>query len=106
MQNVYSLADRSAEPVLRACAAAGIAFVPFFPLGSAFGHPSAVLGRAGVLAAAARLKGTPAQVALARVLATAPNAFLIPGTSSKSHLEENVAAGSVVLDSEALAALS
>jgi aryl-alcohol dehydrogenase-like predicted oxidoreductase len=106
VQNAYNLADRSAEPLLRACAAAGIAFVPFFPLGSAFGPRSAVLGHAAVIATASRLEATPAQIALAWVLAIAPNTLLIPGTASLTHLEENLAAGSVVLDEEALAALS
>jgi pyridoxine 4-dehydrogenase len=106
VQNAYNLADRSAEPLLQACAAAGIAFVPFFPLGSAFGPRSAVLGHPGVVAAAARLQATPAQIALAWVLAIAPNTLLIPGTASLTHLEENLAAGSVVLDEEALTTLS
>lgn len=106
VQNAYNLADRSAEPLLRACAAAGIAFVPFFPLGSAFGSRSAVLGHSGVVAASARLQATPAQIALAWVLTIAPNTLLIPGTTSLTHLEENLAAGSVVLDEEALTTLS
>lgn len=106
VQNAYNVADRSAEPLLRACTAAGIAFVPFFPLGSAFGPKSAVLGHPGVLATASRLGATPAQIALAWLLAIAPNTLLIPGTASLAHLEENLAAGSVVLDDEALAALA
>jgi len=106
VQNGYNLADRSAEPLLQACTAAGIAFVPFFPLGSAFGPGSTVLGHPGVVAAAARLHATPAQIALAWVLAIAPNTLLIPGTASLTHLDENLAAGSVVLDEDALTALS
>jgi pyridoxine 4-dehydrogenase len=65
-----------------------------------------VLGHPGVVAAAARLQATPAQIALAWVLTIAPNTLLIPGTASLTHLEENLAAGSVVLDEEALTTLS
>ena len=105
VQNPLNVVDRSSEPVLWACARQGIAFVPFFPLGSAFGHVNPVLTHPGVIAAAARLTATPAQIALAWFLAFAPNVLLIPGTSSIAHLEENLAAGAVQLDKEALAAL-
>jgi aryl-alcohol dehydrogenase-like predicted oxidoreductase len=64
-----------------------------------------VLGDPAVVATADRLGATPAQVALAWVLALAPNTLLIPGTSSRGHLEENLAAASLTLDDEALAAL-
>ncbi|GAB3826445.1 aldo/keto reductase [Dactylosporangium cerinum] len=57
-------------------------------------------------ATALRLDVTPAQVALAWILAVAPNTLLIPGTASLEHLEENVAAGRVVLDDEAMTALT
>jgi pyridoxine 4-dehydrogenase len=88
-------------PVLEQCHARGIAFVPFFPLGSGFarGHPVQV-GPA-VAATAARLRCTPAQVALAWLLDLRPEVVLIPGTSSISHLEENVAVANIGLDSEA-----
>jgi len=105
VQNPYNLVDRGGEDVLRACTARGIAFVPFFPLGAAFGRER-VLGHPAVKAAALRLDATPAQVALAWILAVAPNTLLIPGTASLEHLEENVAAGSVVLDDEALTAMT
>lgn len=105
VQNPYNLVDRGGEDVLRACTARGIAFVPFFPLGAAFGRER-VLGHPAVKATALRLDVTPAQVALAWILAVAPNTLLIPGTASLEHLEENVAAGRVVLDDEALTALS
>jgi pyridoxine 4-dehydrogenase len=99
-----SVTDRDSMPVLRACEERGIAFVPFFPLGSAF-RGSPVLAHAGVVATAKRLGATPAQVALAWILALAPNTLLIPGTSSRTHLEENLATADVTLDEEALAAL-
>jgi len=105
VQNPLNLADRASMPVLRACQERGIAFVPFFPLGSAFSADNPVLGHPEVIAAAERLGVTRAQVALAWVLALAPNTLLIPGTSSVAHLEENLAAGAVTLDDEALKAL-
>jgi len=105
VQNPYNLVDRGGEDVLRACTARGIAFVPFFPLGAAFGRER-VLGHPAVKATALRLDVTPAQVALAWILAVAPNTLLIPGTASLSHLEENVAAGRVALDDEAMTALA
>jgi pyridoxine 4-dehydrogenase len=105
VQNPLSVVDRSSMPVLEACQERGIAFVPFFPLGSAFRGTNAVLTNPSVVAVAQRLDATPAQVALAWILALAPNTLLIPGTASVAHLEENMAAGSVVLDKEALATL-
>jgi aryl-alcohol dehydrogenase-like predicted oxidoreductase len=105
VQNPFNLADRSGLPLLRACEERGIAFVPFFPLGSAFGGQNRVLGDPAVIATADRLGANPAQVALAWVLALAPNTLLIPGTSSLAHLEENLAAASLTLDAEARAAL-
>jgi len=101
VQNPLNLADRSSMPVLQECAARGIAFVPFFPLGSAFAPDNPVLGNPGVRAIAGRLGATPAQVALAWALGLAPNVLLIPGTSSVAHLEENLAAADVTLDEQA-----
>jgi pyridoxine 4-dehydrogenase len=101
VQNPLNLADRSSMPVLRECAARGIAFVPFFPLGSAFAPDNPVLGDPAVRATAGRLGATPAQVALAWTLGLAPNVLLIPGTSSVPHLEENLAAAGVTLDEQA-----
>ena len=106
VQNAYSLADRSSEEVLDRCEEAGIAFVPFFPLGSAFARDNPVLGHRGVAAAADRLGATAAQIALAWLLARSPAIALIPGTSSVQHLEENFAAADIELDDEALAAIS
>jgi aryl-alcohol dehydrogenase-like predicted oxidoreductase len=104
VQNPYNLLNRKDERVLRACAERGIAYVPFFPLGSAFARPG-VLTHPAVIATAERLGATPAQIALAWVLAIAPNTLLIPGTSSLAHLEENLGAGEVELDADALALL-
>lgn len=101
VQNPLNLADRASMPVLQECAARGIAFVPFFPLGSAFARGSPVLGDERVRSVAARLGRTPAQVALAWLLDLAPNVLLIPGTSSAGHLEENLAAADTVLDDDA-----
>ncbi|WP_426511956.1 oxidoreductase [Dactylosporangium sp. McL0621] len=104
VQNPFNLVDQQSRPVLELCTERGIAFVPFFPLGAAFGRER-VLGHPQVKAVAARLDATPAQVALAWVLAVAPNTLLIPGTASLEHLEENMAAGHLKLDDEARAAL-
>jgi aryl-alcohol dehydrogenase-like predicted oxidoreductase len=106
VQNPLNLVDRSSMPVLRACQQREIAFVPFFPLGSAFGGSHRLLGHPDVTATASRLGATPAQVALAWVLALAPNTLLIPGTATLAHLEENLAAGSISLDGQALTTLN
>ena len=105
VQNAYNLADRSDQAVFDACQADGVPYVPFFPLGSAFHPENPVLGAPAVKETAARLGATPAQVALAWVLHLAPNVLLIPGTSSLEHLDENLAAGELVLDQAALDAL-
>ena len=102
VQNLLNLADRRSMPVLEECHARGIAFVPFFPLGSGFargGNP--VQASRAVAATAARLRCTPAQVALAWLLDLRPEVLLIPGTSSISHLEENMAVANIGLDPEA-----
>jgi pyridoxine 4-dehydrogenase len=100
VQNVFSLIDRSAAPVLQECTARGIAFVPFYTLGSPFAPPNQVLGHQAVRQAAVRLGCTPAQVALAWALGVAANVLMIPGTTSVRHLEENLAAAEIELDDE------
>lgn len=105
VQNAYSLVDRSAEPVLDVCREHGIVWAPYFPLGGGWPGQTHVTELPAVVAAAGRLGATPAQVGLAWVLARAPEAVVIPGTRSVAHLEENVAAGSVALSVEDLAAL-
>ncbi len=101
VQNAYNLVDRSSQPVLDACVEHGIAFVPFFPLGSAFTADNPVLGHPAVRREAEKLGRTPAQIALAWTLSVAPNVLLIPGTSSVQHLEENTAVADIELDNEA-----
>lgn len=100
VQNPYNLADRSAEPLLAACTAQRVPFVPFFPLGSAFASDNPVLGAPAATEVAGRLGATPAQVALAWLLGRSPQLLLIPGTSSRAHLEENLAAADLHLDEE------
>jgi len=97
VQNPYNLVDRSSQPVLDECAARGIAFVPFFPLGSGFAQDNPVLGNPVVRGAARELGRTPAQIVLAWTLGVAPNVLLIPGTSSVAHLEENLAVDGIDL---------
>ncbi|HEY6472945.1 MAG TPA: oxidoreductase [Acidimicrobiales bacterium] len=105
VQNAYSVADRSDQAVFDACAADGVPYVPYFPLGSAFLPDKPVLNHPDVVAVAERLHATPAQVALAWLLEGAPNVLLIPGTSSLEHLEDNLAAADVTLDEAALQTL-
>jgi aryl-alcohol dehydrogenase-like predicted oxidoreductase len=102
VQNAYNLADRSDQPLLDACVSDGVPYVPFFPLGSAFNPENPVLHAPAVVEAAGRFGATPAQVALAWLLAHAPTVLLIPGTSSLGHLEENLGAAELVLDRPAL----
>jgi pyridoxine 4-dehydrogenase len=106
VQNPMNLADRRSLPVLEECEARGIAFVPFFPLGSAFARGNPVLVSPQVTNIAARLGRTPAQIALAWLLSFRPNILLIPGTSSVTHLEENMAVGDIELDAAARDALA
>jgi aryl-alcohol dehydrogenase-like predicted oxidoreductase len=100
VQNAYNLVDRTSQPVLDACIEHDIAFVPFFPLGSAFTPDNPVLGHPAVQREAEKLGRTPAQIALAWTLSIAPNVLLIPGTSSVAHLEENTAVRDITLDEE------
>jgi pyridoxine 4-dehydrogenase len=105
VQNAYNLAVRTSQALVEECERDGVAFVPFFPLGSAFTPDNPVLGSPEVRSVAARTGATAAQVALAWLLHFAPNVLLIPGTSSLEHLEENLAAGSLELDSDAMTEL-
>jgi pyridoxine 4-dehydrogenase len=106
VQNPLNLVNRASMPVLQECAARGIAFVPFFPLGSGFGAANPVLSNEHLLRAAQRLGHAPAQIALAWLLSLAPNILLIPGTSSVGHLEQNVAAAAITLDKHTEAELT
>jgi aryl-alcohol dehydrogenase-like predicted oxidoreductase len=98
VQNAYSLLDRSGEPLLELTRDHGVAWVPYFPLGSAFPGRPKVTEHPAVLEAAAAAGATPAQAGLAWLLGHAPNILLIPGTSSLAHLDDNIAAGSIHLD--------
>ncbi|HEX3317593.1 MAG TPA: oxidoreductase [Solirubrobacteraceae bacterium] len=99
VQNAYHLLDRSSGPVLEACRERGLAFVPYFPLGSAFGDSRRrIAEHPAVREVAGRHDATTAQVALAWLLHVAPNVLLIPGTSSLDHLEENLGAAGLALD--------
>lgn len=100
VQNEYNLGDRASEAVLAACAQRAIAFLPWYPLGA-----GSVLRSAKVKRVASRLGATPAQVALAWLLAHSPVMLPIPGTGSIAHLEENVAAAALQLSADDLRAL-
>jgi pyridoxine 4-dehydrogenase len=105
VQNAYNVMAREGRDLFERCRDDEVAFVPFFPLGSAFAGDASVHDVPAVSQTAARLGITTAQVALAWLLAQGPLVLLIPGTSSLSHLEENLAAADIVLDEEALAVL-
>lgn len=105
VQNAYSLLDRSQEEMVDVCADEGIAWVPYFPLGSAFPGFPKVADDAVVAEIAAELGVTGSQVGLAWLLARSTNTLLIPGTRSIGHLEENLGAGGVTLSSDAIARL-
>lgn len=102
VQNAYNLLHRDDEATLQLCRERGVAYVPFFPLGSAFPNMPKVTEDTRVKEVATRRGVTPSQVGLAWLLARADNVLLIPGTSSVEHLEENVAAGTVSLTAEDL----
>lgn len=101
VQNQYNIGNRSDEDVMLACEEAGIAFIPWYPLGAGNALKSSKVKRI-----AARLSATPSQVALAWLLAHSPVILPIPGTGSIKHLEENAAAAEVRLLESDLAELS
>ncbi len=105
VQNAYSVLDRSGEPLLDLCREQDVAWVPYFPLGSAFPGIAKVTEHPTVTAAAAALGATPAQIGLAWLLAHDPHTLLIPGTSSLEHLAANLATAAVHLPEETMAAL-
>ncbi len=100
VQNHYNLAHRGDDALIDELADAGIAYVPFFPLGGFQPLQSAALSQI-----AARLKATPMQVALAWLLQRSPNILLIPGTSSVAHLRENLASARLELTDDVIEAL-
>jgi pyridoxine 4-dehydrogenase len=92
VQNHYNLVHRDDDPLVDALAREGIPYVPFFPLGGFTPLQSAALETV-----AARLETTPMEIALAWLLARSPNLLLIPGTSSVTHLEQNLESAARVL---------
>jgi aryl-alcohol dehydrogenase-like predicted oxidoreductase len=100
VQNNYNLAHRHDDALIDALLHEGIAYVPFFPLGGFTPLQSSTL-----TSVAAQLATTPMQVALAWLLARSPNILLIPGTSSLTHLRENLAAAHLTLPPQTLAQL-
>jgi pyridoxine 4-dehydrogenase len=105
VQNSYGILDRTAEPVLQLCREHDIAWVPFFPLGSAFPNRLKATDDPTVADIAADLGATPAQVALAWLLTHYDHTLLIAGTSDSAHLAENIAAGSLRLTAASVRAL-
>jgi aryl-alcohol dehydrogenase-like predicted oxidoreductase len=100
VQNRYNVEDRTAEDVLQACERDGISFLPWFPLAGT-GSPK----HAALKQIAAGHGATPAQVALAWLLARSPSILPIPGTSSIAHFDENLAAAQLTLSDSDLEAL-
>lgn len=100
VQNQYNLANRGDDALIEQLAIEGTAYVPFFPLGGFSPLQSSTLSNV-----AGRLKLTPMQVALAWLLKRSPNILLIPGTSSRIHLRQNLAVADVDLPADAMAEL-
>jgi len=101
VQNEYNLAHREDDVMIDDLAADGIAYVPFFPLGG-----FSPLQSASLSTVAERIGATPMQVALAWLLRRSPNILLIPGTSSVSHLRENLQVADIELPDEAIGELN
>lgn len=101
VQNLYNIANRADDALIDSLAAQGIAYVPYFPLGGFSPLQSSALERV-----AGRLGATTMAVALAWLLQRSPNILLIPGTSSLTHLRENVAGASLKLSSADVAELN
>jgi aryl-alcohol dehydrogenase-like predicted oxidoreductase len=100
VQNFYNIASRADAAVLAATAGQHIAYVPYFPLGGFSPLQSDVLE-----AVAKRLGATPAAVAQSWLLQHSPNIMLIPGTSSVTHLRDNIAGAALTLPADAVAEL-
>ena len=100
VQNQYNIVHRDDDALIDDLARDGIPYVPFFPLGGFTPLQSGTLNNV-----AARLGATPMQVALAWLLHRSPNIVLIPGTSSRAHLKENLAAANLSLPEDAIAEL-
>jgi pyridoxine 4-dehydrogenase len=100
VQNLYNVTARQDDALVDECAAGGIAYVPFFPLGGFTPIQADALEKV-----AARHGATSRQVALAWLLQRSPNILIIPGTSTVAHLEDNVAAGAITLTDDDLSEL-
>jgi aryl-alcohol dehydrogenase-like predicted oxidoreductase len=100
VQNLYNLAERRDDAMVDRCAAEGIAYAAYFPLGGFTPLQSATLSDV-----ARRLGASAQQVALAWLLQRSPAMVLIPGTSSLAHLRENIAAADLALPPEVVAEL-
>ena len=106
VQNAFSILDRTDEPVLELCREHEIAYVPYFPLGSAFtGGPARLAGDPAIAQVADKHAATPSQVALAWLLTLYERILLIPGTGTVAHLEENMGAYDVELGADDLRSL-
>jgi pyridoxine 4-dehydrogenase len=102
VQNMYNVTVRTAEPLLDACDAQGIGFIPWFPLAAGpLAAPGGPLQRI-----ADDHDATPSQLALAWLLKRSPVMLPIPGTSKVAHLEENVAAAEIQLSNDEFETLS
>ncbi|MDH6279965.1 oxidoreductase [Prescottella agglutinans] len=106
VQNAYNLADQTSKPVLDECTARDIAFVPFGPLGYPREVHNSVLTNPVVTDIAVGHGATSTQVALAWLLGLAGNVLLIPGTSSRVHLAENLAAETLLLSDDEITRLT
>jgi pyridoxine 4-dehydrogenase len=105
VQNAFSLVDQKDADTVQLCHHAGVAYVPYFPLGSAFPGLPKVTDNPAVRAVAERIGASPAQVGLAWLLAYRDNVLLIPGTSSLAHLEQNMKVADLTLPDDDLAEL-
>jgi aryl-alcohol dehydrogenase-like predicted oxidoreductase len=101
IQNFYNVANRKDDTFIGALAEQGIAYVPFFPLGGFTPLQSSTLDQV-----AASMQASPMQVALAWLLQRSPNILLIPGTSSRNHLRENLSAATLELPPDAITQLN
>ncbi len=106
VQNAYGIANRTDEPILDLCREHDIAYVPYYPLGSAFtGSPQTLAADPAIASVAAKCNVSASQTALAWLLAHHDRMLLIPGTSSVGHLEQNLAVDGIQLDDHNLATL-
>jgi pyridoxine 4-dehydrogenase len=99
VQNRYNATDRKSEPVIDACELEQIAFLPWAPIQQTDGNPA-------VAEAAKRHDASPRQIVLAWLLARSPQMLPIPGSGSPEHVEANVAAASIELSPDEVAAIT